>query len=106
MNILARAYNNIYGDRGEAYGHPLDDFARTARMWGAILGVRITPEQVALCMICLKISRECNEHKEDNLIDGAGYFGTIEMIKDEREKRTMANEPGNKTASEIISEQA
>ena len=93
MNILEQANDLIYGDRGEDYGHPLDDFRRTAHMWEAILGVQVFPEQVALCMVCVKISRECNKHQLDNLSDGAGYFGTIEMIKDEREKRTRADVP-------------
>ena len=99
-NILERAEELIYGDRGEDYGHPLDDFARTAHMWQAILGVQVSPEQVGLCMVVLKISRYLNKPKEDNLVDGAGYFGTIEMIKDERERRTTANVPGQATASE------
>ena len=100
MSILELANDLIQGDRGESYGHPLDDFARTARRWEAILRVQITPEQVALCMVCVKISRECNKHQLDNLSDGAGYFGTIEMIKDEREKRIKANVPENRPASE------
>jgi len=97
MSILTQAEELINGDRRADYGHPLDDFTRTAHMWQAILGVRVSPEQVGLCMVALKMSRFLNKPKNDNLVDGAGYFGTIEMIQNEREKR---NAPGNRTASE------
>ena len=81
MSILTTAEQLINGPRQKDYGHPFEDFTRTGKMWGAILGTNpIPPETVALMMVALKISRECNQHKEDNLIDGAGYFGTIELI--------------------------
>lgn len=54
-------------------------------MWGAILGVEVTPVQVGLCMIALKISRECNMHKRDNLTDIAGYAETVNLVIAEQE---------------------
>jgi hypothetical protein len=38
-------------------------------------------------MVGVKISRECNMHKEDNLIDAAGYLGTLQMLIEEQERR-------------------
>ena len=38
-------------------------------------------------MVGLKISREVNRPKRDNVVDGAGYFETLEMVKQERIKR-------------------
>jgi len=88
MNILETANSLVGGERGEDYGHPLDDFTRTGKMWAAILGLsEVTPEQVGLCMSALKISRECNAHKMDNLVDGAGYLRTVEMVKKEKYRR-------------------
>jgi len=63
-SILFEAHNLVHGVRGEDYGHPYHDFGRTAKIWSAILGVDVTPEQVALCMIGVKISRECNRPSE------------------------------------------
>lgn len=86
-SVMQEAEHLVNGPRQRDYGHPLDDFARTAQMWGAILGTGVTPEEVALCMIAVKISRECNRHTRDNLIDICGYAGTLEMVRHERSRR-------------------
>lgn len=90
-SILDEAKQIVHGERGENYGHPFEDFSRTAKIWSAILGKKITPEQVALCMIGLKISREVNRPKRDNIVDGAGYFETLDMVKKEKRRRSIIN---------------
>lgn len=85
--VLEEAQRLVYGDRGADYGHPLDDFSRTAQMWTAILGTTVTAEQVGLCMIGVKISRQVNHPKRDNMTDAAGYAGTVQMCIEERERR-------------------
>lgn len=78
--ILQEADRIVAGDRNADYGHPKDDFARTGRMWGAILGVDdVAPELVGLCMVALKISREVNKPKRDNRVDMAGYAKTVDL---------------------------
>lgn len=93
-SILHEAHRLVHGDRGEDYGHPYDDFSRTARIWSAILGVDVTPQQVALCMIGLKISREVHRPKRDNRTDIAGYAETLDMVvqrADELEREAKAS---------------
>jgi hypothetical protein len=87
MNILEEANSIVHGDRQASYGHPLDDFSRTAKMWSAILGHEVTPEQVGLCMCAVKISRQINTPKRDNLVDLAGYAATVDMVVEEKAKR-------------------
>ena len=58
----------------------------TALIWSAILGITVTPQQVALCMVGVKISREVNKHKADNIVDGCGYFRTLEMVHEKLEE--------------------
>lgn len=81
-NILEEANRLVGGDRQRSYGHPAEDFTRTARLWSEILRTKVTKEQVAMCMIAVKLSREVNLHGRDNLVDIAGYARTLEMVWD------------------------
>ena len=85
--VCGEADRLVSGDRGSSYGHPLDDFAKTAAFWSVILGVRVTEEQVALCMIAVKQSRELNKEKRDNKVDIAGYTKCLDMVINERKRR-------------------
>lgn len=61
-------------DRGKEYGTVAENFDRTALIWSAILGKPVTREQVALCMIGLKLARLSYDPKsEDGWVDAAGY---------------------------------
>lgn len=81
-SILTEAERLIHGARQAAYGHPSEDFARTGRMWGAILGIEdIPPATVGLMMCALKISRETFRPGRDNLVDLAGYAGTVDLVR-------------------------
>jgi len=79
--ILQEAQRLVHGDRGKAYGHPIDDYTRTGRMWGAILGIPgIDPRICTLMMAAVKISREVNAPKRDNRTDLAGYAECCDMV--------------------------
>lgn len=79
--ILEEAQRLVHGDRGADYGHPIEDFTRTGRIWGAILGTDpVPPAKVALCMIGVKLSREVHAPKRDNRTDIAGYAETLDMV--------------------------
>jgi hypothetical protein len=80
----------VRGPRQDNYDHPLDNFTRIAKLWSVILEKEVTPEQVGLCMVAVKISREIHRPHVDNLVDGAGYFETIHLLKKERLRRTVS----------------
>ncbi len=82
--ILEEAQGLVRGDRQDAYGDTFANQSRIAQMWSAILGVQVQPEQVCLCMVAVKISRECHNPKRDNAVDGAGYFQLLQDVKDAR----------------------
>ena len=80
-SVLGEATRLTDRTRKDVYAHPSINFDRIARMWSVILGVDVTPEQHALCMIAVKISRlvESPGHR-DSLVDVAGYARTIELL--------------------------
>jgi hypothetical protein len=79
--ILEEAQRLVHGNRGADYGHPIDDYTRTGRMWGAILGIPdIDPRVCCLMMAAMKVSREVNKHKRDNLTDLSGYAECASMV--------------------------
>jgi hypothetical protein len=85
--ILEEAQFLTRGNRNSDYGHPLDDYIRTAKIWSAILGIEITAEQAMLCMIGVKLSRQCHRPKRDNLVDICGYADCVDRAMEERERR-------------------
>ena len=84
--ILEEAQRLVHGDRGDDYGHPFDDFSKTAKIWEGLLGCEVSPEQVALCMIGVKMSRQVNKPKRDNVVDMAGYAETLQMVVERRQE--------------------
>lgn len=72
-DVLEEALEITSDDRRNAYGPVDQDFIRIAAMWSAVMGIPVTAKQVALCMICLKISRATWSDKRDNWVDIAGY---------------------------------
>ena len=97
QDIADYAVSLVSGDRQNDYGHPLDDFTRAGKIWEAILGVPVSAEQVALCMVGVKIAREVNRQKIDNAVDGIGYFLTLTMVQQERAERERLNNQNTET---------
>ncbi len=73
--ILHTAFDLVNADRQDDYGSPAASLARVAAMWTAYLEQPVSSHDVALLLALLKIAREANRHKADNLIDAAGYIG-------------------------------
>ena len=71
--ILLEAHALINANRQKDYGSPAENFARVAQMWSMYLGIPVTASDVCICMALLKLGREANRHKHDNLLDAAAY---------------------------------
>lgn len=72
--ILETAAKLISGDREESYGSAIDSFERLGRLWTEVIGAPVTAEQVALCLVQLKVSRlVVSPNHADSWIDLAGY---------------------------------
>ncbi len=85
QSILEEAAEVISGPRKESYGEVRLSFTRIAVGWTSITGQTISPEQVCLMMIWLKVCREVASHSRDNLVDIAGYDALLEQLTEPSE---------------------
>lgn len=75
---------SLMADRAPRYGPPAENFGRIALIWEAILGRSVTREQVALCMLGVKLARLVQTpHDHDSLADLEGYTATMRALMDE-----------------------
>lgn len=73
-DVLNTAERLVNGDRDQAHGQPAVTFQRIADLWSALLGITVTPAQVAQMMVLMKIGRlAANPQHADSWIDIAGY---------------------------------
>lgn len=90
-SILQEAHRLTHGSRNADYGHPLDDYTRTAALVSALLAHKltsaITPAEMSLAMCCVKLSRQIHAPKRDNLVDLAGYAWVSGACIEESERR-------------------
>lgn len=90
-SVLEEAQRLTHGPRQDAYGHPLDDYTRTAGLINAMLSHKLkeplTAHDAALIQVCVKLSREIHRPKRDNAVDGAGYFWVAHACLEEAERR-------------------
>ncbi len=87
--VFEEAQRLVHGARGQDYGHPAEDFAKTAGAWTGLFqgllreGARIEPRHVPLAMICVKLSRLMQSpDKRDSIVDVVGYAETYAMERE------------------------
>ena len=72
--LLKQAHTLLNGERHDDYGEALDNHKRIATIWSVILNRTISPEEVAACMMGVKLARLSNTmYKEDTWVDIIGY---------------------------------
>lgn len=80
--VLDEAARIVDGPRRVAYGDPRVNHGRTAAMWGAYLGIAISPRQVCMLNILQKCSRDANLPKRDNIVDIPGWARNAEIVSE------------------------
>lgn len=77
---MDEAWRLTHSDRRAAYGSPEEVFRGYALMWTGLLanklqpGVYLEAVDVTLMMTALKLAREANSRKGDNVVDAHGYL--------------------------------
>jgi len=82
----------VYGDRQKEYGDFRVQYTKALRMYtewkdGFHSPSRFHVENVAdlmMMMVFIKLSRESNQSKEDNIVDAIGYLEMYSRAKNER----------------------
>lgn len=93
-SILEEAYRLTHGPRHADYGHPLEDFTRTAGLINVLFAHKLREpldaEDAAQIQMLVKLSRHQNVRKRDNMVDAAGYAWVTWACTEERERRASA----------------
>lgn len=71
--LLREAAELINGDRAQAYGPPEESFQNIAKVWSVWLDKTITPYDVSMMMVLLKVMRGKGSFHRDNHVDICGY---------------------------------
>jgi hypothetical protein len=74
LQILQQAEKLVNGDRDKTHGEKLTNHKNIALLWSAYLEMQITPKDVAILMVLLKLARtKAGEHNLDDYVDACGY---------------------------------
>lgn len=85
-SVLATADSLIHGARQDNYGGVEESFGKIAEGWAMILNAEVSPVQVSLCMIWLKVMRHVAGGSQDDWIDMAGYAGLGDELEINQEE--------------------
>lgn len=79
-SVALEAHKIIHGPRRASYGPVEESFKKVALGWSVLFHTTVTPQQVALAMIWLKVCREANATHRDNAVDICGYADLLDQL--------------------------
>jgi hypothetical protein len=79
----------VIAERSTQYGDAHSNMTTIAARWSATLGREITPAQVVLCLLDLKLARLAHDPShEDSVVDVCGYAALLrELIESNNPER-------------------
>jgi hypothetical protein len=79
--MLLQHAAGVIEHRERIYGPPSALFERIAARWSLVLGTTVSPAQVALCLIDLKLARLSRDPTHlDSIVDIAGYAACLREV--------------------------
>lgn len=83
---LLQHANRIFEERRSEYGNAQEHFHAVAKRWSLVMGTEVTPQQVVLCLLELKLTRLSYDFTHsDSIADMAGYAAVLaELIPNQR----------------------
>jgi hypothetical protein len=71
----------VVAHRRQAYGDAVQLMTAVAQRWSIALGAPVTPAQVVLCLIDLKLARLGHDPGHaDSILDVAGYAAVLQEV--------------------------
>ena len=72
---------NEIAERSTQYGDATSNMSAIAARWSVTLGMEITPAQVVLCLLDLKLARLAHDPAhEDSAVDVCGYAALLREL--------------------------
>jgi uncharacterized protein DUF6378 len=72
---------DLVNRRRREYGEPVELFEHIARRWSLTLSAKVSPAQVVLCLIDVKMARLARDPKHlDSQVDVAGYAACLREV--------------------------
>jgi len=87
QNILQRALDIVYNrseEKNRQYGDFHESMDRATNIYNLISKNQISVEDMYKAMIALKLSRQYNSHKEDNLLDIVAYMASMNDLNNKQ----------------------
>jgi hypothetical protein len=81
-DYLDKAIKVVTGQRQHDYGNKYENHKNIADLWSAYLETEISPHDVAICMLLVKVARLKHRKTEDCYVDMAGYAAIAGEIQD------------------------
>tara|TARA_R100001244_G_scaffold127521_1_gene98100 strand:- start:693 stop:1067 length:375 start_codon:yes stop_codon:yes gene_type:complete len=79
--LLQKAIKTVAGPREHTYGDKYTNHKNISELWSSYLNHYISPHDVAICMVLVKIARLKHRHTEDCYVDIAGYAAIAAEIE-------------------------
>ena len=83
--MLLQHAAGVIEHRERMYGSAAESFTAVAARWSLVLGTTVTPAQVVLCLIDLKLARLSRDPSHlDSIVDVAGYAALLREVRHAR----------------------
>ncbi len=80
QNILQKAHAIVYErteEQSRNYGDIQSSMITASLIASHISGRIVSPKEIYMSIISIKLSREAHAHKEDNLLDAVAYISAL-----------------------------
>ena len=79
--MFLRHVASVIAERSNQYGDAAGNMTAIAQRWSATIGREITPAQVVLCLLDLKLARLAHDPAhEDSAVDVCGYAALLREL--------------------------